>query len=254
MRLLIYFYLISFTPLVAQADDGCSRWFTLTGISSSDKNCELKCASSSTDMSTFMCSSRCEKYCNNVALKKCEIKASWKRKIQSGLPPQWPYNETPSTLSATELDALKQILEKLSDHFPIDQLVGIYKLERPRSLFSIGTPSTYLEGKIVLYQKAFDRPENLLRILVHELAHHLHEHDLKAEFLDYKSSLKWTTQDSRPGPFIDSDSKDSPEEDFANNFENYVLAPKKLSDRVPRAFEWMQKRLKNKFQMKECAK
>jgi hypothetical protein len=91
--------------------------------------------------------------------------------------------------------------------------------------------------------------------VVHEFGHHLHETSLKPEFENYKKTVEWTdSNNNRPGKFIRSESKGSPEEDFAVNFETYVLEPKKLKDFVPEAYQWMSSHLKNKYNLKECEK
>lgn len=203
-------------------------------------------------MSTFTCKSNCEKYCNDRSSRKCHTKESWQQKLKTGLPPRWPFaREKASPLSKEERELLEKILQRLPDSFPIDELTGIYKISSAKSLSTMGTPSTYLDGQIVLYQRAFDQPGDLTHYLIHELAHHMHETKLKDKFTDYKKSLQWTSE-TRPGPFLRSNGRQSPEEDFADNFEAYVLDPASFEQTVPKASSWMKKNFKDQFRLREC--
>jgi hypothetical protein len=237
-------------------DDTCLQWFQRIKVSPANKDCELVCASTITDMGTFECPSRCDEFCRQVKSTVCPLKNSWKDKIKNGRPPNWPYlREKASGWSSDEVEILANSLAKLSDAFPVDELKGIYKLSKPEDIFSAGTPSSYLGGQIVLYQSAFRSREEVVRYIIHELGHHLHESRLTKAFEDYKKTLKWTVPGRpRPGAFIEKDGKDSAEEDFANNFEAYILEPARLKKTTPLAFQWMAKQLKSKYNLKDCKK
>lgn len=238
--------------LKLNAEDDCLKWFERTGILNTSPQCELNCAMSPTDMATFTCPTSCRAFCKKSKTK-CQVEGNWKLKIKSGVPPKW-HGEEASTLTISEKEKLESVLAKLPDSYPINSLQGIYKLQESRYLFSLSTPSTYSEKSIVLYQKAFSGDYDLTQLIVHELGHHLHESDLKKQFESYKKALGWTGGKIRPGEFINQDSKEEPEEDFAKNFESYILNPKILKDKVPLAFQWMSSNLKNKYALKECGK
>lgn len=237
-------------PLLAQ--DDCLKWFQRTGILTSDKDCELKCFSQNVDMANFNCKLNCEKYCKSMNSKKCDPKESWLKKLKDGPPLEWPFSrEKASLFSANERNHLEKILNRLPDAMPSENLKGIYKIASPKSLSTMGTPSTYLDGQIVLYQRAFDQPDELIHFFLHELAHHLHETKFKSKFLNYRKALKWSSE-SRPGPFLKNNSRQSAEEDFADNFEAYLLDPDSLKRSVPEAFSWMTKNFNDQFRLKEC--
>ncbi len=241
---------------IAFSADDCDSWFAKSKIRISEKDCELKCSILPVDMGTFDCPSRCKSLCQPKKTDSCKITAEWLKKIKNLRPPDWPYlNEQTSEMSPAEQAELSNILKRMPDSFMPKNLEGFYKLERPRTLFNLGTPSIYHDRQIIFYQKAFDEPEQLPHFLIHEAAHYLHENDLKADFQKYKLALGWKDSNSpREGEFINENAKQSPEEDFALNFENYILNPLVLKARVPKAFTWIKTNLKDKFKLKECGK
>lgn len=58
----IAYLLLSFSKVLA--DDTCSRWFA-SGQVQSGKSCESQCVTLMTNMSTFHCTSRCRKLCED---------------------------------------------------------------------------------------------------------------------------------------------------------------------------------------------
>lgn len=126
------------------------------------------------------------------------------------------------------------------------------RASRPRSLFSLGTPASYSDGVLVLYDRAFLEDENLARVIVHELAHHLHEKGMKSEFQEYKTQLGWEKGALSRENHLESDSLDSPEEDFANNFEAYVFDRGRLRKELPGVFKWFVANLGSKFDLRDC--
>lgn len=250
--ILILFFVFQALAKPQPSTSTCAKWFQNTHISTTDKSCILKCSSSMVDMDTFDCPNQCDIFCGKN--KKCTLKDVWRRKVKPTYPPQWVVpQEKLSSLSEDELQIVVNALSKLPDSFGVETLEGIYKLEKSKDIFARGTSSSYSDGKIVLYQNAFLDPNKVISIIIHELGHHLHETSLKKTFQDYQKALRWRNPDiPRPGPYFDSDSKNSPDEDFATNFEVYVINPGALKSQVPLAFSWMQKNLKNKFSLKEC--
>ncbi len=234
------------------ANDECVNWFKNSGALPSAANCELKCASTITDMATFHCPQSCEKYCKPKKSSNCKLKESLRKKIKKGSPQNWPHPEKESPFSNDDIALVEKALARLPDNFSFVGLKGIYKLERAKSLFSVGTPATYSDGQIVLYQKAFNNPKDIPRVVLHEIVHHLHESGWKTQFKNYKDATNWSAKSPRDGDFLSFDSKDSPEEDFATNVEYYLFEPEKLKNKVPHVFKWMNKNIKMQFQLKEC--
>ena len=182
-------------------------------LSTTDPGCELKCATLSVDMGTFECPSWCQNFCKLApSTKKCELKVSWKNKVKQGPPPHWiDTSEKPSKWTQEELKMVFDALSKVSDAFPVEELTGIFKLDKPRDVFSAGACSSYVNAQVVLYESAFLGREKIDSYLVHELAHHLHETALKTSFDENKKSMKWPPSGQpRPSAFVDPDGKDSP--------------------------------------------
>lgn len=114
-------------------------------------------------------------------------------------------------------------------------------------------PVIYEDGKIVFYDIAFATPEKMINFVVHELAHHYHETSGRSLFSKYKKEMGWKDEVTlRIGPFVSSNAEASPSEDFASNFETYVLDAQKLETKVPMAFRWMKKNLGNSYKLKDC--
>ncbi len=172
--------------------DNCESWFAKSKLQIDSKGCELKCSILPVDMGTFDCPNRCKDFCQAKKTTPCKIATLWSNKIKNIRPPQWPYsNENTSEMNEQEQAKLSSILKPMPAAFMPKDLDGIYKLERPRALFNLGTPSIYRNKQIILYQQAFDEPDQLSHFLIHEIAHYLHENDLKAEFQSYKFALGW---------------------------------------------------------------
>ncbi len=254
---IIQLSIIAFSLLVASPayTDICQDWFNQLHLEN-DKDCLIKCGAAPAGMSTFMCNTQCDTFCKPRPHHKCPPNKEWEDKLKDGHPIDWPNEkELASPWSQEERQKMLDIFVRLSNSFSANGLVGIYKLERPRSFSSLGAYSSYFDGHIIFYQKAFNGDKEPIRLFVHEFGHHLHETALKNEFADYNKVLNWPDSgETRPGNFVRPDGKDSPEEDFAINFETYILEPQNLKSIVPKAYRWMTINLKNKFNLKECKK
>lgn len=68
----------------AFADDECPKWFRDSGIKPSNKNCEEKCLTLLSDLSTFMCNQRCHEFC--LTLPKCPPDKLGVKRIKDGRP------------------------------------------------------------------------------------------------------------------------------------------------------------------------
>lgn len=223
-------------PSAFSEADECLRWFQKAKIPYG-KNCEVDCSTIPVDMATFDCGTRCEDFCKQAKPKgPCVAKGSWISKIKVGRPTDWLLSSEQSTPWApAERKSLEDALNKLSDKFPVDGLSGIYKLDRSKNPFARGTPSTYYNHQIVFYETAFDDQYNIETLLVHELGHHLHETD-KSLFSKFKNQFEQLD-----------------EEDFAKQFELFIVNNKGLKKANPASHKWMQENLKDKYFIKECS-
>jgi len=229
----------------------CVDWFIENKVFPSDKNCINKCVILPADMATFMCNLQCEKYCDQ----KCEIAPYWKKKIKDGRPVNWDIkSEKSKAWSDEEKEKIAQILNFLPERFKSLPLNGIYRMEKSAQIVNPGTAS---DSSIVLYDLAFSNPPFVLEnVIVHELAHLLSTNIGRKSFEDYRRVLGWNDKIDfkRTGPFINSKAKDSPEEDFANNIENFLLNKEVLKDKVPIAYGWIIKNFSKDFTMKDKCK
>lgn len=223
----------------------CNEWFNSLKISSTDKECLSICTTSLTDMATFTCPSKCENFCKPKKKSPCEAN---KKKLHLGkIPNNWPWPEDQTLeLSKKEEDLVIRIIQKINPSL-IQTIEGVYFLNKPKDLFSIGTESSYYEKQIIIYKKAFNDPNSLELKIVHELGHHLHETSEFKKFQDY--SKKYFT---KKRDFLTPDSKFSAEEDFATNFEYYINAPETLKLRLPAILKWFEKTIGTKYNFMEC--
>lgn len=244
------FFVNFFIVLFCHADQ-CVDWFKENKIFPTDKNCLNECVILPADMATFMCNLKCEKYCN----KKCEIDSFWKKKIKDGRPTDWNMkSEKSKSWTKEEKEQLEQLLSTLPEQFKSLPLDGIYKMEKS---VQIVNPGTMQDNAVVLYDAAFsDSPFNLENVIVHELAHVLYASMSKIDYKEYEKVMGWDDKlaSVRSGPFINSKAKDNPDEDFANNVENFLLNNEKLKNKVPTAYNWIVKKFSKDFKMKDKCK
>ena len=217
--------------------DECLQWFQRAKIQFG-KNCELDCATIPIDMASFSCNLRCPEFCKQKDVGNlCKPKLSWLKKIKLGRPPDWLLSsEDHSELRPSEREQIEKALNVLSDKFPVDSIVGIYKLDRSRNPFSRGTPSTYYKRQIVFYDSAFDDKYDIKTLLIHELGHHLHETDQR-------------TLSRYKGRFSKLD-----EEDFATQFHKFIVTPEELKESNLDVHDWMHENFNKKYFLKECAR
>lgn len=233
MLILLLFNFLSHQA-VGETDE-CLQWFQ-RGKIKFGKNCELDCATLPIDMASFSCNLRCPEFCKQKTDSKCKSKPSWLAKIKTGRPYDWLLSsEAPAELHPSERELIEKALNHLSDRFPVDSIVGIYKLDESRNPFSRGTPSTYYKRQIVFYRSAFEDKYDIKTLLIHELGHHLHETD-HATFSEYKRR------------FDKSD-----EENFARQFQHFILTPRELKKSYLDVYNWMNKNFNKKYFLKECA-
>ena len=255
LTLITFIGLSTFSSQVFSAAKSCDEWFEANKIRPSDLDCDIKCATiGPAHFGNFDCGLECDRLCatkvNSKNISKCSVPAKWKPKVKDVSTKLRQFTLIPFV--AEERKQLEKVLSKISEKLPVSDIEGFYRAKTPKLLLSASNPATYDGGKIILYPLAFNADENLAQIVVHELSHHLHETDLKSKFEEYKKLLGWKGATFRDGPFLSNDSKDSPEEDFATNFEFYVFERQKFKTAIPAAHDWMKRNFGDLYQMKEC--
>lgn len=180
----------------------------------------------------------------------------WDTRFKDGPPPEWE-NKTETVAKWTDehRERVLQALSELPEELWRTQLKGIYRLSKS-ILFP--NPSSQMGETIVLYDTAFDKERRLSRVLAHELAHvqYLHMTDKYRE--GYRRTLGWkdTLLDGRtirwaerPGNYVESDGRQGPREDFANNLEYYLFESNVLRVKTPQAYDWMKSHYGDKFKI-----
>lgn len=84
---------------------------------------------------------------------------------------------------------------------------------------------------IVLYDLAFRHRDSLARIVAHELSHVIYEELSGEDRASFRQAAGWIEHESKKGAykaaddkvFIESDSRHSISEDFANHIEHYLF-------------------------------
>jgi hypothetical protein len=173
-------------------------------------------------------------------------------------PANWPYDKEKSkswTVEETErvLEAICELPEKLWKKSEY----RIYRMEKSKDG---GNPATSAKGIVVLYDSAFNKSNNLARVIAHELAHETYVKLNEADSIDYRTTLNWFTSRrgnrstivSREDGFVTDDGRVSPEEDFANNIEYFLFEPNVLKSKTPHAFRWIKTHLGDKFKVGSC--
>lgn len=249
VRATIFILLIFPLNALGATTRDCIEWFVESKIPSHSKNCEIKCIELIVDMATFMCRDQCKELCS----KKCQDSLFWQKQIKDGRPATWPIETEKSVVwSADDKKRLVSELERMPEDLESAQLLGIFRMQKSVQIIN---PATQAGLSIVLYDRAFVGMFPLGEVIAHELAHALP----KEKFENYRSAMKWsrptrTSQWTRPGEFINSESKISPEEDFANNITAYLFRPEGLRRQVPKAHSWISKTFSKKFLLKEECK
>jgi hypothetical protein len=239
-----FFILIQILNSISSAQT-CNEWFNTLNINSNNKKCLSICNTSETDMATFGCHNECEKLCTPKPQIKCNLDS---KKIKIGkIPSNWPWaGHKPLSLTTQELNFVNSQIAEVSPEL-LRILDGIYFFEKPKDLFSIGTDTSYFENQIIIYKKAIDKKSDLTTKIIHELGHGLHENSEKLAFTEY-SKIYFT----KNRKYLTVDSKFSPEEDFATNFEIYITNPALLKKEIPMIFNWFSKKYADKFNSRKC--
>ncbi len=236
---------------MAYADD-CKEWFANLNIPISDPKCEMKCLSSEVDMSSFYCTSRCKNLCKpkNDDKKQCKVAKYWQDRLKA---PTAPFK----SIVGSEHEQLLDALSRLPVAFRPSSLKAVVKGTKPIDVTALLTEAASTDEFIILYPRAFNNPDNLERVIAHEIVHQLALNEWKKSFEDYKIISGWGTADntSRSGEFVEFDGKLSADEDFANNIEYFLYDKKELMFKNPKIFSWLEKTLGAKLRLqKGCLK
>jgi hypothetical protein len=253
----IFFFLI-FMSAMARAEDDCLDWFKASGVSYKGKGCPIKCNLVETDMNTFICPKRCPEFC--IPAPKCKPDPYWVGKIKVGLPKDWPNSsELSGSWSKEEREAVLTALGQLPEELKNKNLKGIFRLNKSIQIIN---PGTQIDYSIAIYDRAFNGPFSLGRVLAHELAHVWFDAASPAIKNSYRKASGWTLDRpnrtlvlSKDRRVVDQGAKDSPEEDFAHNLDSYLFEPERLKAVVPDVAVWFRSHFSIKFILKtECQK
>lgn len=242
------FILAMFIFSSVAVDDVCRDWFKSAEIKI-NKSCTLRCSVLKVDMGTFHCPNQCDDLCK----KNCVIRPELGKYIieEIRLPDE---QKTIKTLpfSKSEHKLILKALSGMPNKFFDKHFKGVVKLKKPVHLFVHKAGMTYVDGHIIVYEATLKRP-NIKRKLVHELAHHYHEHTGKNQLEKYKKYVNWKNdKPPREGTFLSLDAEDSVEEDFATGFEYYIFEPAILKNKLSHLYKWFSKTLGNQFDLQEC--
>jgi hypothetical protein len=261
MKLSIFFVFMVFCFRSVQAEDDCPLWFQASKIAPQAQDCFIQCGLIKTNMSNYMCSLRCGEFCNKT-VGNCKLDEQWNVKIKTGRPISWDVkSEKEIDWSEAEKMKVRNVFSSFSSDFKDIGFEGAYRFKKSAQL---GNPASSDGSSIVLYDLAFSSQYALERIIVHELGHIIFSRYKTSSMIrSYlkkslwtlnaatdKSSVEYSTERRN---FVEADGRDSPEEDFANNFEHYFFDPENLKKISPDIFNWMKEKISKKFTInKEC--
>ena len=224
----------------------CQDWFNNLKISTNNPDCERLCSVGITDMGSFECPLLCKKFCYPKK-ETCLLNSYWKKALSGPAEPFKPF-------SAKENALVTKALSRLPKNFNPSRLKAIVKGTKPVDFTSLTTEATSTDEFIILYQRAFNDPTTLDRIIVHEVVHILVQKEWRELFEAYKKDMGWNTSkgyEDRKGEFVEIDGKMSPDEDFANNVEYYLFAPSKLKNKSSRIYKWIQKKMGSNLKLEK---
>jgi hypothetical protein len=168
----------------------------------------------------------------------------WMPRLKSGPPPNWPFKmEAPSKWTDEEQERVLEALGELPEFLWGNWNTKIFRLSRSKDF---PNPASQGDEMIVLYDTAFKRERRLARILAHELAHQQYDHLSGDDALDYRRATGWKLAAAglnfiwkgRDKGYVESDGDRSPGEDFANNLDYFIFAPRTLAQVTPAAYQW----------------
>lgn len=140
-----------------------------------------------------------------------------------------------------EIERVVSALNRLPETFWMEEIEGVYRFKKSKDE---GNPASSVKGIIGLYDSAFSEKIELARILSHELAHEKYRRMHSSSKLDYMRTSGWKPVPLNKGTygvtppksgFVGPDGDTSPEEDFANNVEEYLFDESRLKSIAPKA-------------------
>jgi hypothetical protein len=179
----------------------------------------------------------------------------WHSRLSNSRPKIWGYKEKTKQWTTEEIERIYDFLDIFPPHFGDLEKIKIYRMDS--SLFK-GNPATTNFNDVVLYDAAFKHSVPLEQILAHELAHSVYNTLDAKEKRDFAVSANWE-QDSGSGnwvpkkekAFIQSDSRASLDEDFANHVEHYLFENNTLKESSPNAYQWIKEKFGQDFKIQE---
>lgn len=176
--------------------------------------------------------------------------------MKSGRPSEWKtINEKSSNWSKEEENLFLGVLSRLPDEIKKIPFDGFYPMQKSNTVTN--PASTSESGKvIVIYDRTFKNPFWTAEdVILHELGHVIFLNMSKKEQRSYKNKLGWKNVSgrdmARDDGFVSSRAKDSPHEDFAENFSFFLKDSALLKSKAPTAYEWLIKRYKIDFKLKK---
>ena len=178
---------------------------------------------------TYVSKADVSEYCKNY-----RNDGPLKIKFWEKIPKGWPFkNEIFKKCTPLEQKNIKNISYSLPK---ILTYVGKIKILCAKKSDAEDNPATSSpEGKIIVfYDSAFKM--DIKRVLAHELAHFLYNSLSDNEKKLYWKTAKWNSKNSKKIPQTDRvifsapDGRFNPEEDFANNVEQFLIEPQKMKN------------------------
>ncbi len=178
----------------------------------------------------------------------------WLKKFSDSAPVQWPHkNEKFKKWSMADKEKILEVLSTFPKEFIDSKIVSIH---RGLTSKDAPNPATSADGIITVYDSALTKDYNLQRVLAHEFAHQSYLDLTDEDRRDYQFSTNWILLDersnsyvSRKDGYVQDDGRGSPEEDYANNIEFYLIEPDQLKKITPNAYEWIKRRFGDKFKL-----
>ncbi len=190
------------------------------------------------DDGTYVSEADVSSYCKNY-----RSDGPLKIKFQRRIPKGWPFKkEIFKKCASREQKNIANVLDSLPKI--LTQVGKIKILCAKKSETEDNSATSSPEGKIiVLYDSAFKM--DIRRILTHELAHFLYDALSDEERKQYWNIAQWDDKNLERIPkttrkiFSAPDGKYNPDEDFANNIENFYVETEIMRKNFPSISAWI---------------
>jgi hypothetical protein len=223
----------------------CDEWFKKLNLKLDSLTCEADCTKAADKAADANKEFYCTPYCRGMCVPdkdyvSCKIDPFWTLKLNSETKPF-------SRLQGNDLRAIKIALSKMPKSFRPKSLKAIVKASGPGDISSLSSPASSSDEYLILFPKGFLNPDQMPRIILHELSHFMLEREWKSKFSKYKEFSGWNSlsgrQAYRSGDFVDPDGRFSADEDFSNNIEFYLFEPEILKEKSPSLYSWIKANL-----------